>query len=109
MARFHSADQAFRESLMRVREAFRSSKRNYDMLATDPNGRDCLLLLETNVDGASVLCERVKEKLEAELGLKTSYGVATFPDDGKTAEALLGKLAHRGNAAEFSQENGGSE
>jgi len=109
LARFHSPDPAFGKSLMRVRETFRSSKRNYDLLATDPDGRDSLVLLETNLDGATVLCERVRKKLEAELGLKASYGLATFPDDGKTAEALLGKLAGLGNAAESNQEKGESE
>ena len=109
LARFHSADPAFSKFLMRVREAFRSSKRNYDLLATDPDGQDCLVLLETNLDGATVLCERVRKKLEAELGLRTSYSLATFPDDGKTAEALLGKLAVVGNAAESNQEKGESE
>ena len=88
-----SGDRVLRE-LGRV---LRRVKRETDLVARFGGEEFCVLCEETDARGARLLAERVREELEntevaTELGplkVTASLGVATFPDDASTAEALF--------------------
>lgn len=88
-----SGDRVLRE-LGRV---LRSVKRETDLVARFGGEEFCVLCEETDAHGARLLAERVREELAnaevaTELGplkVTASLGVATFPDDASTAEALF--------------------
>lgn len=88
-----SGDRVLRE-LGRV---LRRVKRETDLVARFGGEEFCILCEETDARGARLLAERVREELEntevaTELGplkVTASLGVATFPDDASTAEALF--------------------
>lgn len=102
-----SGDQVLRE-LGRV---LRRVKRETDLVARFGGEEFCVLCEETDARGARLLAERVREELAnaeviTELGplkVTASLGVATFPDDATTAEALFAQ----GDKALYAAKNRG--
>ncbi len=88
-----SGDLVLRE-LARV---LKRVKRETDLVARFGGEEFCVLCEETDARGARLLAERVRDELQStevatELGplkVTASLGVATFPDDATTAEALF--------------------
>ncbi|MEM7435201.1 MAG: diguanylate cyclase, partial [Myxococcota bacterium] len=86
-------------------------KRETDLVARFGGEEFCLLCEETDVRGARLLAERVREELAqtevaTELGplkVTASLGVATFPDHASTAEALFAQ----GDKALYEAKHGG--
>jgi two-component system cell cycle response regulator len=78
-------------------EVLRRVKRETDIVARFGGEEFCVLCEETDVRGAQLLAERVREELEktevlTELGplkVTASLGVATFPDHASTAADLF--------------------
>ena len=96
--RFHTNGARLNGPLLQIKQALRAEKRDYDLTAADAEGHNCLVLLETERHGAKAMCDRLKGKLQAQVGLKTSYVLATFPDDGETIEPLVEEIAGRMNS-----------
>lgn len=75
----------------------RSVKRETDVVARFGGEEFCILLEETDTDGAVLFAERVREELgkvvfQTELGklqVKASLGVATYPNHASTAAELF--------------------
>jgi two-component system response regulator AtoC len=61
-----------------------------DLLAQYAHGDYEVLLPDTGADRPRALIERLERRLRAE-GLKTASAVATFPADGRTPDALIGR------------------
>jgi diguanylate cyclase (GGDEF)-like protein len=67
------------ELLVRVARRLESDTRNTDQPAARYGGEEFLLTLpETNLDGARIVAERIREGLSAELGITASIGLAQF-------------------------------
>ncbi len=83
--------------LKELGEVLRRVKRETDIVARFGGEEFCVLCEETDVRGAQMLAERVREELEktevsTELGplkVTASLGVATFPDHASTAADLF--------------------
>jgi len=83
--------------LKELGEVLRRVKRETDLVARFGGEEFCVLCEETDVRGAQLLAERVREELEktevlTELGplkVTASLGVATFPDHASTAADLF--------------------
>ena len=83
--------------LKELGEVLRRVKRETDIVARFGGEEFCVLCEETDVRGAQLLAERVREELEktevlTELGplkVTASLGVATFPDHASTAADLF--------------------
>ena len=75
----------------------RRVKRETDLVARFGGEEFCILCEETDLDGALLLAERVREELsetvfQTELGklkVTVSLGVATFPQHARTAGTLF--------------------
>ncbi|MGE0784868.1 MAG: diguanylate cyclase [Sandaracinaceae bacterium] len=72
-------------------------KRDTDVVARFGGEEFCVLCEETDNEGAVILAERIREAVKetvfttdlGKVGVTSSIGVATFPDDAKTPEALF--------------------
>jgi PAS domain S-box-containing protein len=93
LCRFQAAGADPQTALARIQEVLREQKRNYDVLASEREGRRCLILLETDRAGGEAACERIRERIREEIGADAAYAVASYPDDGKTVKDLLDRLA----------------
>lgn len=79
-------------ALKRVAEAIRSSCRAIDTPARYGGDEFAVVLPETDAEEARAIAERVHDILERDREVppvRVSLGVATYPQDGDTAEALL--------------------
>lgn len=88
----HAAgDQALRQ----VADAMRSSRRSWDAIARVGGEEFALLAPHTDEHGAYILAERVRTAIERSLArgpegpLTASFGIASHPGHGQSAEALL--------------------
>jgi diguanylate cyclase (GGDEF)-like protein len=82
--------------LKQIAGRFMSQVRSFDLVAKYGGDEFTVILPQTDIDGAMVVAERMRLSVEqhdfplAEAGTITvSIGVATFPDDGADAEALV--------------------
>lgn len=81
------------ESLSSLKKVLQKDKRDYDFLGMDESGDLCLIIQESDLPGSHALCERIIKALEGmDMGLKISYAVAIYPEDGGTAEELMKKV-----------------
>lgn len=83
------------EAIAEAGEHLKNGLRDYDLAAYLNNGHFVALLTETEGHGARIVLERVR----LSCGGRLSAGVALFPDDGATFEALLEVAKHRGEAS----------
>ena len=79
------------EALRRVAAAFHAAKRSFDTAARVGGEEFALLAPDCDEQGAYIIAERVRTDTAAEApgGLTISFGVATFPSHGRSAETLL--------------------
>jgi diguanylate cyclase (GGDEF)-like protein/putative nucleotidyltransferase with HDIG domain len=83
------------EALTRVAQAIRTAKRSFDSAARVGGEEFALLAPNSDEHGAYMLAERIRGDIErsfADRGprpLTSSFGIATFPLHGQSAEALL--------------------
>ncbi|MDQ4131197.1 MAG: diguanylate cyclase [Actinomycetota bacterium] len=87
--------QAGDEALQRVSELIERAKRRIDKPARVGGEEFALLLPDTDEEGARVVAERLREEMEHTFAgepveLTFSFGVASFPGHGQTAEDLIG-------------------
>ena len=68
--------------------------RGMDLLAHYGKYELELLLPETNKEQAIILAERITQEAKFDKDCPISVGVATFPEDGKTADILIEKSRH---------------
>jgi GGDEF domain-containing protein len=84
------------ESIAEAGEQLRGGLRDYDLAAYLNNGHFVALLTETDGQGARVVLDRMRRAL----GRGFSAGIALFPEDGLTFDALLEVAKRRGEASE---------
>jgi len=93
LARFHVRMERLKEKEGAIEGILDRGTRTYDFLGTDQDGYLYLILQETDRNGARIACDRFAGKLERLFGgKKISFSLATFPEDGGSAKALLGKV-----------------
>ncbi len=73
---------------------FQKITRGMDLLAHYGKYELELLLPETNKEQAVILAERITQEIKFDKDCPVSVGVASFPEDGKTADILLEKSRH---------------
>jgi diguanylate cyclase (GGDEF)-like protein/putative nucleotidyltransferase with HDIG domain len=91
--------------LQRVASAARDAKRTMDHAGVLSERDIALLLPECDSHGAYALAERLRSEVKRQSGdlgssFAVSLGVATYPEHGATAEAILHDAAHGVAAAE---------
>jgi PAS domain S-box-containing protein len=80
------------ESMSSLKRVLQKDKRGYDFLGMDESGHFYLILQESDLPQSHALCERMIKAAEGMgMGLKISYGVAIYPEDGGTPEELMKK------------------
>jgi diguanylate cyclase (GGDEF)-like protein len=94
-------------ALQLVAMSLRAQTRDYDVAARFGGDEFCVLLPETNLEGALVVAERIRADVEASgkgagIGLTVSIGVAQT-DEGTTAEELV----TRADRAAYRAKSGG--
>lgn len=82
-------DVLARLSNARIGQAVGETIRQTDLLLHDHTGRFIVLCPETNLESAAFLAARVCTIVEERTGLRTNYGVSSFPDEALTFEDLL--------------------
>lgn len=85
-------------ALCRVAEVLKASARAVDTAARYGGDEFALLLPETGAEEAAQVAQRLTEKLAQSTespGVQVSLGVAVFPDDGRTPDALIGAADRR--------------
>lgn len=93
LCRFYFEMENLQEMIFGIKEVINRMKRANDLLGIDINNNLYLILQGTKYEEAKGVCDRIIQKIENMIeGLKISYSLASFPEDGKTPEALLGKL-----------------
>jgi GGDEF domain-containing protein len=63
--------------------------RDVDAIGVHGDGRLAVLLPETPLDGALVVAARIRQAAQPDVGVRTRVGVAVFPEDAGTVEALV--------------------
>jgi diguanylate cyclase (GGDEF)-like protein/putative nucleotidyltransferase with HDIG domain len=82
----HAAGDA---ALQRVARTIRSAKRRFDSAARIGGEEFAVIAAGSDEHGAYMLAERIRAEIEAGDGVSISFGIATFPLHGGSAEALL--------------------
>jgi diguanylate cyclase (GGDEF)-like protein len=87
-------------ALKKTASLLKSSARQMDIVTRDAGGKFCVILPGTAKRESLIVAERIRDKIECAvfphegnlpLGcLTASIGIASFPEDGETEEALLG-------------------
>jgi len=80
-------------ALCRLADVLRATSRGIDTAARFGGDEFALILPETDVEAARLVGVRIAERLAAESerpALSVSMGVASYPGDGDSVEALLG-------------------
>jgi hypothetical protein len=81
------------ESLSNLKKVLQKDKRGYDFLGMDESGHFYLILQESALPQSHAVCERMIKAAEGKgMGLKISYAVAIYPEDGGTPEELMKKV-----------------
>jgi PAS domain S-box-containing protein len=71
-----------------VLKELEAAKRTGDILLTDAEG-NFILLFRADQASARAACRRIAARLESRMGLPWFYTVASYPEDGRTAQELL--------------------
>lgn len=75
---------------VRLFNTIKEQLRVVDMVMEDrENGRFIILCPEIDAQGANMLTDRIGKALSSQLGVNISHGVASFPEEALTFEALL--------------------
>jgi GGDEF domain-containing protein len=75
---------------VRLFNTIKEQLRTVDMVMADrENGRFVILCPEIDAQGANMLTDRIGKALSSQLGINISHGVASFPEEALTFEALL--------------------
>lgn len=82
-------EQAVTASYARLVRAATRTVRPPDCVALVPGQSFLVVLPETGFQGAELAAKRIQMAVDPGLDLKLQFGVAQFPEDGVTAEALL--------------------
>jgi hypothetical protein len=61
------------------------------VVETDGEGRFIIVCPETNSDNSVLFAKRLQTAVKENLGVSLAYGIATFPEDARTFEAILNK------------------
>ena len=98
------------QALRLVAESLRVATREYDVLARFGGDEFCVLLPETDLQGALAVAERIRAAVErdvrsSQLSLTVSVGVAAHRGDGMTTEALIALADRAAYRAKFSGRN----
>jgi diguanylate cyclase (GGDEF)-like protein len=95
-------------ALKDVADALDRATREYDIAARFGGDEFCVLLPETELEGALVVAERIRafvEKTTGEARITVSIGVAARRGDGTTSEDLLALADRAAYRAKFSERN----
>jgi PAS domain S-box-containing protein len=89
-----SADvMQLKEKAQEIKKRLKKEKRNRDIIAIAEKGYIYLVLQETGKQQARAVCDRFRRTTESVLkDAKVLCSIATLPEDGETAEALLRKV-----------------
>jgi len=94
LCRLHVGSEDLRQRVSIVKEALVKEKGIGDFLGMDKDGYIYLILRETGQGKTKLACNRLRTKMQGMIeGLKVSSSMATFPQDGKTAKALIKKAS----------------
>jgi len=94
VCRLHIRGEWYEEKISRFKRYIEKHLRNYDLAGIDKSGDIYLILQETERKQAESVCERHKnELLRAFEGLTASYVVATYPEEGDSAESLVSMVS----------------
>ena len=81
-----------REKMSIVKEALEEEIRDKGFLGIDNAGYVYLIFQETSPEKANATCSRLKNKIEGMIeGMKVSYSIAAFPQNGNTAKVIMKK------------------
>ena len=61
------------------------------VVETDEEGRFIIVCPETTSDNSVLFAKRLQAAIKENLGVSLAYGIATFPEDARTFEAILDK------------------
>jgi diguanylate cyclase (GGDEF)-like protein len=87
----HGAGDA---ALRHVGELIRGAKRRFDSAARVGGEEFAIVVPDTDEHGAYMLAERARTRIERETSLTISFGIASSPLHGTTADALLQAADH---------------
>ena len=83
------------EEMAALIECVKDSARDTDIVGRYGGDEFMLILPQTSIDGAVVVGERIRNRIEAysqvDCPMTASIGIACFPKHGKTKEALIRK------------------
>lgn len=77
------------ELLVQVGEILVRCVRNVDMVCRHGESQFALILPETPTDGARIVAERIRQTVAGETQLVVRVGIAEFPTDAVTSDALV--------------------
>jgi len=93
LCRLLADEEHLKRGRKRVKRVLEEEKRGHDFLVIDQDYNFYLILQQTDRQQAKVTCDRFSEKLEGMLeGLKASWSMVTFPENGEDAATLLEKI-----------------
>jgi signal transduction histidine kinase len=88
----HGDSDLLREKMSIVKEALEEEIRDQGFLGIDNAGYVYLIFQETSPEKANATCSRLKNKIEGMIeGMKVSYSIAAFPQNGNTAKVIMKK------------------
>ncbi|MBI5606428.1 MAG: GAF domain-containing protein [Deltaproteobacteria bacterium] len=90
---FHTDPHYSREEAYRIKEILESEKRDYDFVVLEKEANIHLILLFTDKEKAGFATNRLIGKLQPALeGLRFSFSITSFPEDGETPKELISRL-----------------
>ena len=61
------------------------------VVETDEDGRFLIVCPETTSENSILFAKRLQTAVKENLGVALAYGIATFPEDARTFEAIVDK------------------
>jgi diguanylate cyclase (GGDEF)-like protein len=101
-------------TLVEVGAAIRATVREIDVVARFGGDEFCVILPQTGIDGATVIAERIRERIERtpfmrtqglEVRITASFGIASYPDHGATQDDLIARADQAMYAAKAAGKN----